>query len=276
MSRDAGRDRDDAERKARLQESVADFEAAIKADVYAKLQEGLENQAGLGEAGLDDPGLLRDLPPDVGFDVVFRRLREVIVEQVAVRPSVLNEYNVRALDVLTPAETEAEPAAPSELVQVERTVVFSDLEGFTAFTVEKGDLEASALLTDHYDEVDAIVRGRGGSVVKQIGDGHMLSFEHPAAAVMASLDLVAASPGNLRLRAGAHGGAVVAAGDDLLGGVVNLAARVTDLASGGESVVTTMVRDGAGTLPRIVYEPARLESVPGVDVPVEVCSVRRR
>jgi adenylate cyclase len=275
MSRETGWDREGQERKARRQESVADLEAAIKADVYAKLLEGLEDQARLGEAGLDDPGVLRELPPDVGFDAVFRRLREAIVEEVAVRPSVLNAYDVRALDVLTPAGDEEEPATPSELVQVERTVVFTDLEGFTAFTVEKGDLEASALLTDHYDEVDAIVRGRGGLVVKKIGDGHMLSFEQPAAAVMASLDLVAATPGHLRLRAGAHGGAVVAADDDLLGGVVNLAARVTDLASGGESVVTTAVRDGAGTLPRIVYEAARLETVPGVDVPVEVCSVRR-
>lgn len=275
MSREADWDREGAKRKARRQESVSDLEAAIKADVYAKLLEGLEDQIRLGEAGLDDPGALRELPPDVGFDAVFRRLREAIVEEVAVRPSVLNVYDVRALDVLTPAGDEVEPAAPSELVQVERTVVFTDLEGFTAFTVEKGDLEASALLTDHYDEVDAIVRSRGGVVVKKIGDGHMLSFEQPAAAVMASLDLVAATPGHLRLRAGAHGGAVVAADDDLLGGVVNLAARVTDLASGGESVVTTMVRDGAGTLPQIVYEAARLETVPGVDVPVEVCSVRR-
>lgn len=275
MSREAGRDRDDSERKARLRESGANLEAAIKADVYAKLLEGLENQPGLGEAGLDDPGVLREPPPDARFDAAFRRLREVIAEEVAVRPSVLNEYDVRALDILTPVENEVEPAASSELVQVERTVVFSDLEGFTAFTVEKGDLEASALLTDHYDEVDAIVRSRGGLVVKKIGDGHMLSFEQPAAAVMASLDLVAATFGNLRLRAGAHGGAVVAVGDDLLGGVVNLAARVTDLASGGESVVTTMVRDGAGALPRIVYETARLETVPGFDVPVEVCSVRR-
>jgi len=275
MSREADWDREGAKRKARHQESVSDLEAAIKADVYAKLLEGLEDQVRLGEAGLDDPGVLRELPPDVGFDAVFRRLREAIVEEVAVRPSVLNEYEVRALDVLTPAGDEAEPATPSELVQVERTVVFTDLEGFTAFTVEKGDLEASALLTDHYDEVDAIVRSRGGVVVKKIGDGHMLSFEQAAAAVMASLDLVAATPGHLRLRAGAHGGAVVAADDDLLGGVVNLAARVTDLASGGESVVTTTVRDGAGTLPRIVYEAARLETVPGVDVPVEVCSVRR-
>ena len=31
------------------------------------------------QAGLDDPGALRELPPDVGFDAVFRRLREAIV-----------------------------------------------------------------------------------------------------------------------------------------------------------------------------------------------------
>ena len=46
--------------------------------------------------------------------------------------------------------------------RVPLTVVFSDLEGFTSFTSDRGDLEASALLTDHYDVVEAIARSRGG------------------------------------------------------------------------------------------------------------------
>jgi len=71
--------------------------------------------------------------------------------------------------------------------------VFSDLEGFTSFTSERGDLEASALLSDHYDAVESITRGKGGHVVKKIGDGHMLSFNAPSAAVMALLDLTAAA-----------------------------------------------------------------------------------
>ena len=274
MSRDERREQDRAQRRIKRRKSVDEFKATIKAGVYAKLMSDPENRARLIEAGIIDPKVLDDLPPDVSFDVAFRTFREVIAEEIADRPSVLGDFDVRAIDVLVPEELdEATAPSPGELIQVERTVVFSDLEGFTAFTRERGDLEASALLTDHYDEVDAIVRSRGGRVVKKIGDGHMLSFEQSAAAVMASLDLVEAAPGSLRLRAGAHGGEVVATGDDLLGGVVNLAARVTDLAGGGETVVTTVVRDGAGRLPRIVYDPARFESVSGIEVPVEVCSV---
>lgn len=277
MSRDERRERERAERRAKRRASKDKLKTAIKAGVYAKLMEDPEQRARLVESGLIDPEALAELPPDAAFDETFRKLREVIAAEVAGRPSVLDEFDVRAIDVLAP-EPEAEESVPAGmgLVQVERTVVFSDLEGFTAFTRERGDLEASALLTDHYDAVDAIVRSRGGSVVKKLGDGHMLSFEQPAAAVMASLDLVAAAPGDLRLRAGAHGGEVVTTGSDLLGDVVNVAARVTDLAGGGETVVTAVVRDRAGRLPRIVYEPARLETVSGIEVPVEICSVRPR
>ena len=57
--------------------------------------------------------------------------------------------------------TEEPLSLPSTAVsQVPLTVVFSDLEGFTSFTSERGDIEASALLTDHYDVVEAITRSR--------------------------------------------------------------------------------------------------------------------
>lgn len=101
--------------------------------------------------------------------------------------------------------------------EVVRAVVFSDLEGFTAFTGERGDAEASALLRDHYDSVETLTRSRGGQVIKKIGDGHMLVFPSAESAVMASLDLVEAAPGPLRLRSGSHLGSVIEADGDYFG-----------------------------------------------------------
>ncbi len=247
---------------------------AITAKVSASLSEQLREQpealAKLVELNLVDPALLED--PDVlDLTDTIRRFRDLIAERAATEPSLLAQLEIRPLEVM---RTEEPVALPSPGVsRVPLTVVFSDLEGFTGFTSERGDLEASALLTDHYDVVESITRSRGGRVVKKIGDGHMLSFNEPAAAVMASIDLTAAAPKPLRLRAGAHLGAVVRTDDDLLGHVVNVASRVADLATGGMSIVTEQVRSAAGTIPTVVYGNPRTVQLDGVTEALEVTEV---
>ena len=68
--------------------------------------------------------------------------------------------------------------------------MFTDLEGFTRFTSRPGDEAAADLLAEHHRAVGPVVRSRGGRVVKRIGDGLMLAFPEPAAAVHAALELV--------------------------------------------------------------------------------------
>ena len=244
----------------------------IAARVAEAIQEDPERYSKMVELGLVDADAIARLPEDLDFKSAVRQFRDRVAELARTEPSVLQQLEMRPLDVMRAGEQEL--AASHDLVQVARTVLFSDLEGFTTFTSKRGDLEAGALLADHYDAVDAIVRSRGGNVVKTIGDGHMLSFTEPAAAVMASVDLVEAAPGPLRLRAGAHLGLVVASDTDLVGHVVNVAARVTDLAAGGMSMVTTEVRDAAGRLPRIVFADAESHVVHGLEEPVDVCEVQ--
>jgi adenylate cyclase len=249
---------------------------AIANKISTSLTEQLKDQpeafARLVELGLVEPGLLEH-PDDLDLVSTIRQFKERISELAATEPSVLAQLEVRPLDVMRSDESQLTSPAKAALVQIPLTVVFSDLEGFTSFTSERGDIEASALLTDHYDAVEAITKSRGGRVVKKIGDGHMLAFPEPSAAVMASLDLTGAAPKPLRLRAGAHRGPVVQTDDDLLGHVVNVASRVTDLASGGESLITRQVREGAGALPHVAFVHTRMEQLAGVDEGVEVSEV---
>ena len=118
----------------------------------------------------------------------------------------------------TERESAAERAGPIEL-----TVAFTDLADFTTFTEAEGDDAASRLLIGHHRESATIVRSRGGRVLKRLGDGLMLTFPEPEAAVLACLELREAAP--LQLRAGIHGGQVLVTGEDVVGHVVNLAAR---------------------------------------------------
>lgn len=248
---------------------------AIKRMVASVLRDKLnDNRARLSrliELGMVDVETIDNLPEDLDFAGALRQFRDRISELAAAEPSVLGRLTVRPLDIL-PAEVDEQKE--SGQTHVPRAVAFCDLEGFTTFTSERGDVEASALLRDHYETVDAVVRSRGGSIVKTLGDGHMLSFREPSAAVMCCVDLVAASPSPLRLRAGGHMGPVVLTETDLFGHVVNVAARVTNLAAGGHSIVTVELRDGAGRLPRIEYEEPHSAELPGLHERVDVCGVR--
>jgi adenylate cyclase len=198
---------------------------------------------------------------------VIERLLERSVER---RPSLLANLGLSAIQVLSsPSDGEDYDGATSRLA-----VVFTDLEGFTRFTAEQGDDEASRLLGAHHRTVGPVVRSRGGRVVKRLGDGLLLTFPEPEAAVLACRELVAAQPVPLRLRAGVHVGDVVVTRDDVIGHTVNVAARVAESANGGEVLVTTNVRDAVKSgLPQVRFTRARTKSFKGIGTEVAVCRV---
>jgi adenylate cyclase len=119
--------------------------------------------------------------------------------------------------------------------------------------------------------VGPIIRSRGGRTVKRLGDGLLLTFPGPEAAVLAGLELVQTEPGPLRLRAGLHLGDVLVVPDDVIGHVVNIAARVTELARGGEVLVTVDARDAMAELPGVVFSRAHRRHLKGIDDPIGVC-----
>ena len=196
---------------------------------------------------------------------VIERLLERSIER---RPSLLANLGLSAIQVLSsPSDGDDYEGTTSRL-----TVVFTDLEGFTRFTSEKGDDEASKLLTRHHRTVGPVVRSRGGRVVKRLGDGLLITFPEPEAAVLSCLELVEAQPAPLRLRAGGHVGDVVVTRDDVIGHTVNVAARVAESAKGGEVLVTTEVRDAVKDgLPQVRFTRARTKAFKGVGTQVSVC-----
>jgi class 3 adenylate cyclase len=223
-------------------------------------------------------GLVRrewlDRPADEQFTAarpmdVLERLLERTVEQ---RPSTLAALGLSTIQVLSAG---AEDGADEGMLDV-LTVAFTDLEGFTSFTAEHGDHQASQLLARHQRTVGPIVRSRGGRTVKSLGDGLLLTFASPEAAVLAGLELLEAQPEPLRLRVGMHTGEVRVQRDhDVVGHVVNIAARVTEVAPGDAILATTAIRDEVGDLPGVTFGRARRRTLKGIGEPVRVCAVRR-
>lgn len=177
------------------------------------------------------------------------------------RPSVLANLGLNALQALSLARETPQDDTPLTAV----TIVFTDLEGFTRFTAAHGDSEAAALVTDHQRTIGPIVRSRGGHIVKRMGDGLMLSFPAPEAAVLAAVELVAAVTDPLRLRAGIHLGEAVVTRDDVLGHVVNVAARITEAAVGGTVLASVDVREAVGPLAGVRFGRARKTRLKGVE-----------
>jgi class 3 adenylate cyclase/YHS domain-containing protein len=157
---------------------------------------------------------------------------------------------------------------------VERTFCFVDLAGFTALTEAHGDTEAVALL-DRFLAMTRRSLGPADELVKTIGDAVMLASPSPESALRAVAALVAScaeTSGFPLPRVGAHQGSAVARGRDYLGGAVNLAARVTGHASGGQVLATSEVADSARALAMDVRPlgPHRLRNV---SQPVELFEV---
>lgn len=111
-----------------------------------------------------------------------------------------------------------------------------------------------------------------------MGDGLMMSFPAPEAAVLAALELVALvdAYGPLRLRAGIHIGEAVVTHDDILGNAVNIAARITEEAGPGAVLASVDVRESVlgapGSLGGVRFGRARRRHLKGID-PISVCPV---
>jgi adenylate cyclase len=200
-------------------------------------------------------------------------VEHTLAELVERAPSVLASVGLSAVELLSAAPAGLEPTE----VRPGMTVAFTDLEGFTEFTARAGDVAAAELLTQHYRVAGRIVRGRGGRVVKRLGDGLLMTFPEPASAVLAALELVEAAPSPLRVRAGLHVGDVLMEGEDVIGHVVNVAARVTELARGGEVLISREVRDTLPTedVSEISISRPRGRRVKGIDHRIAVCAVTR-
>jgi class 3 adenylate cyclase len=140
-----------------------------------------------------------------------------------------------------------EALRPGEPISVgSLTVVFTDLRGSTRFYREVGDASAFGSVLEHLHVLRQAVTAEEGAVVKAMGDAIMAVFPRPVGAVRAMLAAqrgVAGRP--LALKVGIHSGPCIAVNQngvlDYFGSTVNLAARLVELSSGEDVVVTDAV-----------------------------------
>lgn len=152
--------------------------------------------------------------------------------------------------MIAPAHPHHHGARSEELAgleQVQVTVAFVDLAGYSVLTEICGDQEAAELALALAEQARRALHP-GVRVIKTIGDAVMLAADTTdamLATITALSDAVADHDGFLTLRAGIHHGTAIVRDGDLFGHTVNVAARITTLAGAGQAVITTPVLPAA-------------------------------
>jgi class 3 adenylate cyclase len=156
------------------------------------------------------------------------------------------------------------------------TILFTDIVGSTERAAEIGDRAWRDVLDRYHDIVCAIVVRFDGRVIDTAGDGFLVLFDGPALALGAAQDVThAVRRLGLEVRVGVHTGEVELARDGIRGIAVHIGARVMALASAGEIVVSSTVRDlvsGSG----IDFDDRGLHSLKGVPGEWRLYAVRSR
>ena len=131
-----------------------------------------------------------------------------------------------------------------------RVVMFTDIEGSTAISTKHGDDVALELVQEHDRIVEDALESSRGRIVKRTGDGILAAFTSVLSAVRASILIQHGATRAeeidspvLAVKIGLAVGEPVEKDQDLFGAAVNLAARICAHASGGQTLVSSTVRD---------------------------------
>jgi adenylate cyclase len=229
--------RDEAAEAGEAGLEVVSFEEDSRGDRMSNIAKAVRRILP-GDSSFGDP---LSTSGDGPSQLLGRRLAEVSAD----RPSALREVGLGALQVYEALAS----GGWSERGEIELTVLFTDLVGFSDWALEAGDGPATALLRAVDSAIKPAIELHGGRVVKRLGDGAMITFLEPEQAVEGALaaqrdvteiEIEGWSP---LMRAGAHHGMPRRVGRDYVGVDVNIAARVAQAAKGDELLVSGPVRE---------------------------------
>lgn len=148
-------------------------------------------------------------------------------------------------------------ASPEGIV----TILFTDVVESTRLRQHLGDDAAQELFREHNRILRAQIEKHGGFEVKTYGDGFMVAFATLVGALACAIDIQRGiaehnreHPGQeLQVRIGLNCGQVIKEEEDFFGSAVVIAARISQLAKGGQILVSEMVRGLAGPWQGIRY-----------------------
>jgi class 3 adenylate cyclase len=153
------------------------------------------------------------------------------------------------------------------------TIVFSDIESSTERATAMGDDAWMKVLGAHNSIIRENLKRYGGTEVKNQGDGFMLTFPGARRALRCMIDVqrelseyMEQHPERgVRIRIGVHTGEVMVEQGDIFGRHVMQAARVANLAHGGEILVSSLVKEIASARGDLKFGEGRTVALKGIE-----------
>ncbi len=178
----------------------------------------------------------------------------------------------------TEAESERAPAvAESPLPSGTAVILFADIVDSTALTEKLGDSAFRDKARKLDDALREIIREADGTAIegKLLGDGVMSVFASAKNAIDAALRFGEAGGSvGLALHLGIHAGDVIREGNNVYGGAVNIAARISGESEAGEVLVSDTVRGLARTSAGVSFEDRGERELKGIEGPQRLFAVR--
>ena len=156
-------------------------------------------------------------------------------------------------------------------------ILFTDIADSTALTERLGDASFRAKARDLDGSLRAVIRENGGTAIegKLLGDGVLAVFTSARQAIEAALACGrSGDDASLPLHLGLHAGDVIREADNVYGGAVNIASRISGLSAPGEVLVSETVRSLARTSAGVSFEDRGEQALKGVGEAVRVWAVR--
>jgi class 3 adenylate cyclase len=179
----------------------------------------------------------------------------------------------------SPPPAQLAPAASAtELASGLTAILFADIVDSTALTERLGDTAFRDKARDLDAALRTIIRDSAGTPIegKLLGDGVLAVFTSARQAIEAALACGrSGDDAGLPLHLGLHAGDVIREENNVYGGAVNIASRISGLSAPGEVLVSETVRSLARTSAGVSFEDRGEHSLKGIDDAVRVWAVRQ-
>jgi class 3 adenylate cyclase len=184
---------------------------------------------------------------------------------------------VRAIDEFTGVMPGAAVARQSAVEgQGTAVILFADVADSTALTELLGDTAFRAKARELDGALRGVIREHSGNLIegKLLGDGALAVFTSARQAIEAALACAKAGDDvGLPLHLGLHAGDVIHEDNNVYGGAVNIASRISGLSAPGEVLVSDTVRSLARTSAGVRFEDRGEQALKGVGEAVRVWAV---
>src|SRR2546428_5284015 len=169
-------------------------------------------------------------------------------------------------------------AAPDPLRSGTAIILFADILDSTALTERLGDTAFRENARDLDGALRTLIREHVGTPIegKLLGDGVLAVFTSARQAIEAALACACSGDdAGLPLHLGLHAGDVIREDNNVYGGAVNIASRISGLSTPGEVLVSETVRSLARTSAGVTFEDRGEHNLKGIGEPVRVWAVRQ-